>query len=258
MAAFQLAQAPSPSHVYRPARIPASACVARSLPSSPAFLLFPGGRAWPLRVRRLASSLCRTRVPSYARQQPRLSESLMFSPCARPVPAPARVPVLAQLGRPQVSPSSVARLPCSPTRVPLSGAGRALDFPCRAARRLSDCSSSRWFSLLRSSRIAAVEFSSALLPTYACASFLLPRSVFVSVARANFLRLVLISVVSSTSPNTFVAWPCIVRLVDRVRCRALISDASHAIFGSRRLAPPSLFPSSRNKILSHQIIGRCS
>jgi hypothetical protein len=45
--------------------------------------------------------------------------SLMFSPCARPVPAPARVPVLAQLGRPQVSPSPVARLPCSPTRVPL-------------------------------------------------------------------------------------------------------------------------------------------
>ena len=74
----------------------------------------------------------------------------------------------------QVSPSPVARLLCSPTCVPLSGAARALDFPCRAARWLSDCSSSRRFSR--------------------------PRSVFVSVARANFLRLALILITSSTPP----------------------------------------------------------
>jgi hypothetical protein len=30
------------------------------------------------------------------------------------------------------------------------------------------------------------------------------------------------------------------------------------VFGSRRLAPPSLFPSGRDKIVSHQVIGRCS
>jgi hypothetical protein len=74
----------------------------------------------------------------------------------------------------QVSPSPVARLLCSPTCVPLSGVARALDFPCRAARWLSDCSSSRRFSL--------------------------PRSVFVCVARANFLGLALILIASSTPP----------------------------------------------------------
>jgi hypothetical protein len=40
--------------------------------------------------------------------------------------------------------------------------------------------------------------------------------------------------------------------------RALAPDTSRAIFGSRRLAPSSLFPSGRNKILSHRVIGRCS
>jgi hypothetical protein len=40
--------------------------------------------------------------------------------------------------------------------------------------------------------------------------------------------------------------------------RALAPDASRAIFGSRRSAPSSLFPSGRNKILSHRVIGHCS
>jgi hypothetical protein len=40
--------------------------------------------------------------------------------------------------------------------------------------------------------------------------------------------------------------------------RALVPDASRTVFRSRRLAPPSLFPSGRDKILSHQVIGRCS
>jgi hypothetical protein len=39
---------------------------------------------------------------------------------------------------------------------------------------------------------------------------------------------------------------------------ALVPDTARAVFGSRRLAPPSLFLSGRDKILSHQVIGRCS
>lgn len=55
-----------------------------------------------------------------------------------------------------------------------------------------------------------------------------------------------------------VAWSCVVRLINHVRCRALVSNTARVVFGSRRLAPPSLFSSGHDKILSHQVIGSCS